>query len=206
MTTTTPDSRLCDTADPAALFAAIEAETAPLFTAMDWADEEIAAACRRHPAQADLLYHAFGVLMPRDIGPGMTTEFVYRGHARELLDRVAAGTDLCPATAAEICLSLTQVSRQAPMHGAGAGLYFRMWLAAFPEHPVTADQAGNQGHYEHLYGPQIDELEAAMRRKAADPGRRLGDIECEGRHHGQSVSCRFTGGLHPRGDRATRAP
>ena len=80
------------------------------------------------------------------------------------------------------------------MHGAGTGLYFRMWLAAFPEHLLTAEQADNQSHYEHLYGPQIDELEATMRRKAADPDRQLGDVECEGRHHGRSVSCRFTGG------------
>ena len=197
MTPTTPGSRRSDTADPAALFAAIEAETGSLFAAMDWADDEIAAAVRRHPAQADLLYHAFGVLMPRDIGPGMTTEFVYRGHVRELLDRIAAGTDLCPATAAEICLTLAQVSQQAPMHGSGAGLYFRMWLAAFPEHLVTADQADNQSHYEHLYGPQIDELQATMRRKAADPDRQLSDIECEGRHHGRSVSCRFASSRRP---------
>jgi len=197
MTTPTPDSHRSDTADPAALFAAIAAETGSLFAAMDWAEDEIAAAGRHHPAEADLLYHAFSVLMPRDIGPGMNTEFVYRGHARELLNRVAAGTNLCPATAAEICLMLAQVSQQAPLHGAGAGLYFRMWLAAFPEHLVTTDQADNQNHYEHLYGPQIDELEATMRRKAADPARQLGDIQCTGRHHGQSVSCRFTGSRHP---------
>ncbi|GAA1884088.1 hypothetical protein [Asanoa iriomotensis] len=197
MTTTTSGSHRSDSADPAALFAAIEAEAGSLFAAMEWADDEIAAAVRRHPAQADLLYHAFGVLMPRDIGPGMNAEFVYRGHARELLDRVAAGTDLCPATAAEICLTLAEVSQQAPMHGSGAGLYFRMWLTAFPEHLVTADQADNQSHYEHLYGPQIDELEATMRRKAADTGRQLGDIECEGRHHGRSVSCRFTSSRRP---------
>lgn len=191
MTTTIPADSRSATADPAALVAAIETETGSLFAAMDWADEEIAAAGRRHRAQADLLHHAFSVLMPRDIGPGMTTEFVYRGHARELLERVAVGADLRPATAAEICLTLAHVSQQAPMHAAGAGLYFRMWLVAFPEHPVTADQADNQRHYEHLYGPQIDELEATMRRKAADPDRQLGDIECQGRHHGRSVSCRF---------------
>lgn len=198
MTTTTPsDSRRSDAADLAVLLAAVEAEAGSLFAAMDWADDEIVAASRRHRSQADLLYHAFGVLMPRDIGPGMHTEFVYRGHARELLDRVAAGTDLRPATAAEICLTLAQVSQQAPLHAAAAGLYSRMWLAAFPGQPVTTDQADNQRHYEHLYGPRIDELEATMRRKAADPDRRLGDIDCQGRHHGQSVSCRFADPRRP---------
>ncbi|WP_225257891.1 hypothetical protein [Jidongwangia harbinensis] len=158
---------------------------------MEWAEAEIAAAARHHPGQTDVLYHAFSVLTPRHVGPGTGTEFVYRGHVRELLDRVAAGADLRPATAAEICLALSKVSQLAPMHGAGAGLYFRMWLAAFPGHPVTAEMADNQSHYEHLHGPQIDELEETMRHKVADQHRQLGDIECQGRHHGKDVSCRF---------------
>jgi hypothetical protein len=45
------------------------------------------------------------MLLPRNIGPGMGTEFVYRGHARGLLERVAAGTDLRLATAAELWMS-----------------------------------------------------------------------------------------------------
>jgi len=191
-TKTSPDHRnAASTLDPAALFARISGGLQSLFTAMDWADEEIAAASRRHPGQADLLYHAFPVLTPRHVGPGMGTEFVYRGHVRELLDRLATGADLRPATAAEICLALSDVSMVVSMHGAGAGLYFRMWLAAFPGHPVTADQADHQSHYEHLHGPQIDDLEKTMRRKAADPDRQLGDINCKGRHHGEDVECRF---------------
>ena len=51
--------------DPAFLLAQIGSGLQSLFAAMDWADEEIAAASRRHPGQADLLYHAFGVLTPR---------------------------------------------------------------------------------------------------------------------------------------------
>jgi hypothetical protein len=180
-----------------ALFAGIEAEVGLVLTALDWAEDEIAAASHRHRTQADLLFHSLGVLMPRHIGTGMNTEFVYRAHARELLERVAAGEDLRPATAAEICLTLSRVSQHAPMHGAAAGLYFRMWLAAFPDHPLTPDQADNQRHYEHLYGPQIDELEAMIRRKAADPDRQLGDIECDGRHHGTTVACRFTSSRPP---------
>jgi hypothetical protein len=160
---------------------------------MEWAEAEIAAATGRHPGQADVLYHAFSVLTPRHVGPGMGVEFVYRGHVRELLNRVAAGADLRPATAAEICLALSAVSQLAPLHGPGSGLYFRMWLAAFPGHPVTADQADNQRHYEHLHGPQIDELEKTMRHKVADQQRQLADSACRGRHHGQGVSCRFAG-------------
>ena len=172
-----------------------------MFAAMDWAEEEIAAASRRHPRQADLLYHAFSVLVPRDIGPGMGTEFVYRGHVRELLDRIADGADLRPATAAEICLALSEISLQAPMHGAGAGLYFRMWLHAFPDNPLTAEQADHQVHYEHLHGAADRRAGGRLRHKAADPDRQLGDIDCAGRHHGQQVACRS-----PPADRAPAAP
>jgi hypothetical protein len=121
----------------------------------------------------------------------MGTEFVYRGHVLELLERAAAGADLRPATAAEICLALVQTSLQAPMHGPAAGLYLRMWLAAFPDNPLTAEHAQHQIHYEHLHGRRIDELEATLRHKLRDPDRQLGDIACAGRHHDQQVSCSF---------------
>jgi hypothetical protein len=178
-------------ADPAVLSVAIQAEVGSLLVPIDWAEDEIAAASRRHPGQADLLFHAFRRLTPRDIGSGMGTEFVYRGHARELLDRVASGTDLRPATAAEICLVLSKVSQRTPIHGAGAGLYFRMWQAAFTDHPATAELVGDQSAYQYLHGTEIDELEAMLRRKAADPARQFGDIKCRGRHHGDAVTCRF---------------
>jgi heat shock protein HspQ len=194
----TPDFRTAAPADSAlsgldvqALIAGIVADTAPLFAAMNWAEEEIAAARRRHPEQADAIYHAFHVLLPRDIGPGMGTAFVYRGHVRELLERRAAGADLRPATAAEICLALVQTSLRAPMHGPAAGLYFRMWLAAFPNHALTAEHAHHQVHYEHLQGPRIDELEAQLRHQLRDPDRQLGDIDCAGRHHGRPVACTY---------------
>jgi hypothetical protein len=183
------DSRL----DVQALIATITAETAPVFAAMDWAEEEIAAASRRYPGRADAIYHAFGVLLPRDIGPGIGTEFVYRGHVQELLERVAAGADLRPATAAEICLALVETSLRAPMHGPAVGLCFRMWLAAFPDNPLTAEHAEHQVHYEHLHGARIDEFEAILRGKLRDPDRQVGDIECAGRHHGQQVACSFAG-------------
>jgi hypothetical protein len=158
---------------------------------MEWAEEEIAAAQRRHPRQADAIWHTFKILTPRDIGPGMGTEFVYRGHVHELLDRVAAGTDLRPATAAEILLVLVDTSLQAPMHGSGAGLYFRMWQKAFPDHPMTVEHAGHQVRYERLHGSRIDQLEAQLRHRLRDPDRQIGDIDCGGRHNGRPVNCMF---------------
>lgn len=183
-------------ADPApldlgALIADITTQTAGLFEAMEWAEEEIRSARRRHPRQADIIHHAFGVLAPRNIGPDMGTEFVYRGHVRELLERVATGADLRPATAAEVCLTLVQTSLQAPMHGPGAGLYFRMWRQAFPGNQLTIEFAQQQGSYERLHGSRIDEFEADLRHKLRDPDRQLGDITCAGLHHGRKVTCTF---------------
>jgi hypothetical protein len=175
--------------DVDAVIAAVAAETGPVVAAMSWAEQEIASAINRHRDQGDVLYHTFGLLLPRDIGPGMGTEFVYRGHARELLQRAAAGADLRPATAAEICLALVQTSLQAPMHGPAAGLYLRMWLAAFPDHPLTAEHADHQVHYEHLHGRRLDELETTLRRTISDPDRQLGHIACAGCHHGANVAC-----------------
>jgi hypothetical protein len=173
------------------LIAAIDSQIPPLLTAMDWADEEIAAACHRYPGRADAIFHAFSVLTPRDIGPGMTTEFVCRGHIRELLARVAAGADLRPATAAEICLTMTHISKQVPIHGADAGLYFRMWQLAFPDHELTAQLTGRQSSYEDLHRSEIDQLEADLRHKLRDPDRQLGKIACAGRHHTKPVNCTY---------------
>jgi hypothetical protein len=193
--TTAPASSLAagSRLDVQALITTFTAQTAPVFAAMQWAEEEIAAASLRYPGRADVIYHAFSVLLPRDVGPGLGTEFVYRGHVKELLKRVAAGADLRPATAAEICLALVQTSLRAPMHGPAAGLYFRMWLAAFPENPLTAEHAEHQVHYEHWHGQRIDELEADLRHKLRDPDRQVGDIACAGRHHSQQVTCSLAG-------------
>jgi len=161
------------------------------FATIDWAEDEITRAIRRHPGHADVLYHAFGLIRPRDIGPGMSSELVYRSHAGELLDRVATAADTRPATAAELCLVCCEASLRAPMHGAAAGLYFRIWLQAFPNNPITPEQASEQVHYEKLYDSRIDDLERALRHKAADPSRQLRDVACAGKHHGARVACRY---------------
>ncbi|GGL12710.1 hypothetical protein [Mangrovihabitans endophyticus] len=177
--------------DAETMIAALTTQTAPVVAAMGWAEDEIAAASRRHPGQADTLYHTFALLQPRAIGAGMGTAFVYRAHARELLERAAAGTDLRPASAAELCLALAETSLRAPLHGPATGLYLRAWQAAFPDHPLTAGHTGPLASYEQLYRPRIDELEADLRHRLRDPGRQAGDIDCAGRHHGHRVACRY---------------
>src|SRR5262245_21641613 len=115
----------------------------------------------------------------------MDTEFVYRAHAAELLDRIAVGADTRPATAAELCVVCSQASQRVPLHGAGAGLYFRLWQLAFPHRPTTPNQTEQQVHYEKLFGSGIDDLEQELRCKVSDPNRRMTTITCAGRHHGR---------------------
>jgi hypothetical protein len=63
------------------------------FAQIDWAEDEIRRAQHRYRRQSDLLHHSFRLLSPtHDL---MSTEFVYRSHCCELLDRVAARADTC---------------------------------------------------------------------------------------------------------------
>lgn len=171
-----------------ALLTEIEGAVASAFAVMEWAEDEIDQATARHPARADLLYHAFGLLCGRDHRLS-ANERLYRGHCRELLDRVAAGADTRPGTAAEVVLVCSDSSALAPLTSAGAGLYFRMWAAAGM--PPVIDDATAQ-HYEFsAAGSIIDEHERTARRRLADPARRL-DKKCAGTHHGEpATACRL---------------
>jgi hypothetical protein len=160
-----------------------------ILSQIDWAEDEGEKARQRHLAHADRIYHAFVLLTPsHDL---MRTEFVYRSHCAELLDRVAAGTDTRPGTAAEVCAACHDASQVAPLTTSAFGLYARMWELAFPAYPVFSSQ---REHYEALRGPQISDLESEARRKLAQPGRCLGMITRPGMHHGQLVTCTATTG------------
>ncbi|GAA3852424.1 hypothetical protein GCM10022243_17610 [Saccharothrix violaceirubra] len=151
-----------------------------------WAEDEIDEATHRHPTKADLLHHSFALLTPTH--PLMATEFVHRSHCRDLLDRVAAGTDTRPATAAELCCASCEASQIAPLTRAATGLYFRMWAQAFPHLPHASDLLP---HLEAVDGDRIDDLETHHRRTLSIPTRTLGPVECSGLHHGKPTKCRY---------------
>jgi len=144
----------------------------PLFDAMEWAEGEIDAATRRHAAAADKIQRSFLLLRPAH--PSMRTEVVYRSHCRELLDRVAAGEDTRPGTAAECCLALSETSLKVPLRTSAVGLYARMWrLAGLPPAPLT----DRSEHYEALDGQLIDDNEAWLRNKLRQDWRVLSPPE-----------------------------
>jgi hypothetical protein len=188
----TPPAQLAGSApvlDLAAAVAGIAGSLAPLFDGMEWADDEIRLASLRHPDQADRLYHAFALLRPTH--DRMSTEFVYRAHARELLNRVAVGGDTRPGTNVEVVCALMATSMLAPLRSSAVGLYMRLWQAAgLPD--IGEGFAEDARHHEALEASTIDDHEAFARGKLADPARRLGNIECKGWHHGEpTTTCRY---------------
>ena len=132
-----PGDALNDALD--VLVAESAAEGAGGVASVQWAEEEIEAAIRRHPGAASDLWYSFRLLVPAVSCTGWGTEFVIRGHARELLERVAAGADTRPGTAAECAMAMAAVSVKIPLHGAAAGFYCRMWRQAFPGQPAWPD-------------------------------------------------------------------
>jgi hypothetical protein len=154
--------------DVGQLLADIRGTLASAFTAIDWAEQEITAARRRHPAAAGRIWHSFVLLRPTyDL---MTTEAVFRAHCAELLARVAADADTRPGTAAECCIALCETSQLAPLTHAAVGLYARMWqTAGLPE----VDLTDHLVHYETLEGALIDDHEQWLRGKLRQPWRQL---------------------------------
>jgi hypothetical protein len=143
------------------------------FAAMKWAEDEIARAMRRHPDQADPIWHSFLLLQPHhDVVSA--TERNYRAHCRELLERVAAGEDTRPGTAMECIAVLRDTSLVAPLNATGFGLYMRVWDKAGL--PAVLPGPFEREHYEAIRGEQIDDAEYSTRRKLTQPERRLPNV------------------------------
>ncbi|UUV32155.1 hypothetical protein NQK81_01520 [Amycolatopsis roodepoortensis] len=152
------------------LFGAI----AQAFDLLRLAEDEIVQARSRHPLHNDLLHHSFSLLAPNFALERMRFEIVYRAHCRELLDRVAAGEDTRPGTAAEVCCAMYNTSLLSPLTSAATGLYIRMWQRAGLPELEELTEAGR--HHEALEKSVIDDHETFARRKLAMPDRRLGAI------------------------------
>lgn len=159
-----------------------EIQQLPTLEQTGWAEDEIAQAQARHPDHADRLHHAFILLRPS--ADRMNTGLVHRSHCRELLERVAAGADTRPATAAEIASACSHITALVPPGPAVMTVYMRAWARAFPD--IPAFQVLDLASYEHVAGTRADDLEAEIHRKLRQPTRTLAAIDCPGRHHGQA--------------------
>ncbi len=142
------------------------------FGMIDIAEAEIAAA-RGGKTEADPedpLWTAFPLLVPSD---GLIrTEVVFRAHVRELLERVKEGKDTRPGTDAEIVSAISRASYSFPLQRSLVGLQGRLFKRRFPELFEQLDGVLDVVMYERMYGPEIDELEAQLRRQATNRERR----------------------------------
>ncbi|WP_331722977.1 hypothetical protein [Nocardia sp. NBC_00511] len=184
-----------------AQFATFVSELDTIDHQWDWGEDEIAAAQQRHPDHADELYHSFHLLPTSH--RFLQSETLYRAHCRELLERVAAGRDTRPGTAAEVLITCHLASVAEPVNTA-AGLYFRMWHAVGLPDPDPHSYATAREHYEASTGSRIDEAEADARDKLTEDQRLpLLDIECNGRHLTVPTPCRYAA---PAPEQADYAP
>lgn len=178
MTTTQPNA--------ADILRDLEDDLSTILERVQWAEDEIARAQARHPEHADTLFHSF-TLLRSAASERMSVEAVYRAHAREILERIAAGEDTRPGTAVEVVIGLLAAASTAPLSHEGFGLCARLWITAgLPEHD---DFTTRLDHIEALHADRIDTEEAAARRACRDDTRKPGPIECDGWHHGARVTC-----------------
>ncbi|MDX6740449.1 hypothetical protein [Actinocorallia sp. A-T 12471] len=164
------------------LFGTLSSSVESVFSLMEIAEDEITAAQKRHGEQPPVrdasgkvtrsgpIWNSFGLLRPT--GPmADRAPFVYESHCRELLDRVARGQDTRLPTDAEMVLSLSETSQLAPLHGAAAGLYLRLFHRAFPDHAHDVSGEVTVADYERMYGNRLDDQEAFLLRQLRQPWR-----------------------------------
>lgn len=109
---------------------------------------------------------------------------VYRSHCRELCDRLAAGADTRPATAAEVLLGLSGASLKAPPGRDAGTLQARCFLEVMGT-PADKELAGiledMAGQRESFPG-QFDEMMGEIRRKLRQDWRKRRGGEPCGQH------------------------
>lgn len=133
-----------------------------IFSAMEWAEEEIDKAQARHGEQGKgRIWHSFRLLQATH--DTLLREVLYRAHCHEVLERVAKGEDTRPGTDAEMIVVLHQASLVAPMTSAGLCLYFRLALRSVPEIARVMEPEIDMAAYEQVHGRLADKYEENLR-------------------------------------------
>jgi len=138
-------------------FSKLMAYVGDVFADVEAAEEEIAAAQKRHPSHAAAIWDAFPVCQ-RSRVLREAPELAYRIHLRCLLDRVAAGEDLRPATDGEVLAVLSALSLEHPLRQDAAALYECLMI----KH--TSYRTG-ESPLSETYTGAVEELLAQLRRK-----------------------------------------
>jgi hypothetical protein len=152
--------------DVADIFKDLGSVMSSAFEKMGWAEDEIEKAQARHGETGrGPLWNSF--LTVRQNEDHMADEIIYRAHAREILDRVAAGHDVRPGTDAEMIASIRAASLMAPLSSTAATLYFRIAARSFPALFATVMSVIDLEAYEAVHGTAADDQESWLRAKLA---------------------------------------
>jgi hypothetical protein len=98
------------------------------FGQMAIAEEEIESIRAEYPERSGYLNKVgFLLCMPSPI-LREASDWTFRAHCREILERAATDQDTRPATSAELAIAFSETSLKAPLNPRGAGLYARHFL------------------------------------------------------------------------------
>lgn len=140
-----------------------------VWSQMEWAEDEITKAQKRHPGKAVEIWASFSLLKPNG-DKRMATEFVYRAHCAEILDRVASGADTRLGTDSEALCALSEASMSTPLNRSAMGLMYRVWRRRFPE--IIEAVGDLTDEYEKLYSRLIDDAEDEARKRLSQSWRK----------------------------------
>jgi hypothetical protein len=118
---------------PAQLFEELRQSTMGIFEKMEIAEYEIEKGMRRHPDRADIIYKdSFKYLCPSS---RPDNELLYRGHCREIIERIATSSDPRLATAAELLIPFSEASLMSPLTTVGTYIYYKLFIQCFGKAP-----------------------------------------------------------------------
>ena len=127
------------------------------FAQMAVAEEEIEHARRHYPErEAYLNKVGFLLCMPSEVLVS-ASEWIYRAHCREILERVAADENTRPPSSAELAIAFSETSLKAPLNPTGAGLYARHFLRAaeLVAQPLKPDLVATLRKMDHRLDPAL---------------------------------------------------
>lgn len=143
-----------------------------IFDLVEDAEKMIESAILKNPKDAPVLWDTFKVIRPRQflIEYAKRQPKVYETHVKELLQRALNGEDFVPATDAEILVTLSKVSMNAPMHNNPAFIMMKIFREIFPK---DYERFGfNELDFSENYRGASDELMVELRHKVRDEERK----------------------------------
>jgi hypothetical protein len=127
------------------------------FAQMGIAEEEIDRIQRNYPRRSEYLNKVgFLLCMPSPV-LRLASEWTFRAHCREILERMAIDQDTRPPSSAELAIAFSETSLKAPLNPTGASLYARHFLRAaeLVAQPLKPDLVATLRKMDHRLDPAL---------------------------------------------------